>query len=247
LRSESNSAILGNMPFTQLTGLSSIPIGTWGNVGALYNTADYHRVQSTSEFHSFEWNLLNHASVCANNNWLYRGILGIRVLRFRDALQYSAHSSTNFGFSFDQLSYYLSTRNTFVGLQTGGSGEYCVTDKLRLALGANAGVGAVFIDADQEISTSTGVIAGHPGGGSFSYMNNDSDLSVFGEFDARMYYHISCNWRLSCGYRLLGLTGVALAQDQIPYAFTSLPELQSVKRDGGLLLHGLTLGAEFSY
>ncbi len=247
LISQTNVATLGNMPITQLTGLNSLPIPPWGSVGALYNDADYHRVERSSEFHSFEWNLLNHASVCANNSWLFRGIFGVRVMRFRDALQYSAHSSTNFGFGFDRMSYNIMTRNTFVGAQAGGSGEYCVTDKLRLGLGANAGLGTNFMDADQEIANSNGVLAPHPGGGNFSYMNSANDLSVFGEFDARLYYHVSCNWRLSCGYRVLGLTGVALAQNQIPYAFTSLPELNSVKRDGGLLLHGLTLGAEFSY
>jgi hypothetical protein len=52
---------------------------------------------------------------------------------------------------------------------------------------------------------------------------------------------------LSCGYRLLGISGFALAQHQIPYAFNRVDELNAVKRDGGLILHGLTLGAEFSY
>jgi len=244
LQSQTNSAILGNMPITQLAGLGLVTIGPWGNVDDVYNTADCHRIQRSSEFHSFEWNLLNHASVCANNNWLYRGIFGIRVMRLRDTLQYSAHSSTNFGFNFNQLNYDILTRNTFVGAQAGGSGEYCVTDKLRLGLGANAGVGTNFMEADQVISNSNGVLGVIPGIGNYSYMNEDTDLAVFGEFDARMYYHVSCNWRLSLGYRLLGLTGVALAQEQIPH---TLSDLNYVKRDGGLLLHGVTMGAEFSY
>lgn len=247
LESRSATATLGNMPVTQLTGLNAINIGPWGTVGSLYDMADYHQVQRSSEFHSFEWNLINHASTCGGSNLLYRGLLGLRVMRFRDALNYSAHSASAFGFGFDQLSYSLLTRNTFVGLQAGGAGEYCLTDRLRLSLGANAGLGQIFIDADQEIRTSTGVLAMHPSGGNFSYMNTANDLSVFGELDARVYYHLSCNWRLSAGYRVLGLTGVALAPQQIPYAFTDLAELNSVKRDGGLLLHGLTVGAEFSF
>lgn len=247
LESREAAATLGNMPVTQLTGLNSINIGPWGTVGGLYDMADYHQVQRSSEFHSFEWNLINHASTCGGGNMLYRGLLGLRVMRFRDALNYSAHSATGFGFGFDQLTYSLLTRNTFVGMQAGGAGEYCLTDRLRLSLGANAGVGQVFIDADQEIRTSTGVVATHPSGGNFSYMNTADNLAVFGELDARVYYHISCNWRLSAGYRVLGLTGVALAPQQIPYAFTDVAELNSVKRDGGLLLHGLTMGAEFSF
>lgn len=247
LESRTAAATLGNMPVTQLTGLNSINIGPWGTVDDLYDMADYHQVQRSSEFHSFEWNLINHASACGGGNMLYRGLLGLRVMRFRDALNYSAHSSTGFGFGFDQLTYSLLTRNTFVGMQAGGAGEYCLTDRLRLSLGANAGVGQVFIDADQEIRTSTGVVATHPAGGNFSYMNTADNLAVFGELDARVYYHISCNWRLSAGYRVLGLSGVALAPQQIPYAFTDVAELNSVKRDGGLLLHGLTVGAEFSF
>ncbi len=247
LESRTAAATLGNMPVTQLTGLNAINIGPWGTVGGLYDMADYHQVQRSSEFHSFEWNLINHASTCGGGNMLYRGLLGLRVMRFRDALNYSAYSSTGFGFGFDQLTYSLLTRNTFVGVQAGGAGEYCLTDRLRLSLGANAGVGQVFIDADQEIRTSTGVVATHPAGGNFSYMNTADNLAVFGELDARVYYHLSCNWRLSAGYRVLGLTGVALAPQQIPYAFTDVAELNSVKRDGGLLLHGLTVGAEFSF
>jgi hypothetical protein len=244
LQSQTNSAILGNMPITQLGGLNLVTIGPWGNVGPLYNMADYHRIARSSEFHSFEWNLINHASVCSNNNWLYRGIFGLRVMRFRDALNYSAHSATNFGFDFNQLNYNILTRNTFVGAQAGGSGEYCVTNKLRLSAGANAGIGTNFMEADQVISNSNGVLGVVPGFGNYSVMNDANDLAVFGEFDARMYYHVNCNWRLSLGYRVLGLAGVALAQEQIPH---TVSDLSYVKRDGGLLLHGLTMGAEFSY
>ncbi|MBL8889474.1 MAG: BBP7 family outer membrane beta-barrel protein [Planctomycetaceae bacterium] len=244
LLSQTNTATLGNMPITQLTGLNLVNIGPWGTAAGLFNTADYHSVQRSSEFHSFEWNLLNHASVCANNNWLYRGIFGLRVLRFRDALQYSAHSATGFGLGFNSVNYSILTRNTFLGAQAGGSGEYCVTDKLRLGVGANAGIGTNFMEADQTIANSNGVVGIVPGFGNYSIMNEDNDLAVFGEFDARMYYHVSCNWRLSVGYRLLGLAGVALAQEQIP---NTISDLSYVKRDGGLLLHGITLGAEFSY
>ncbi len=241
------SSTLGNMPVTQLNGLASIDIGPWGDVADLYNMADFHSVNRVSELHSFEWNLVNHASTCGSGNWLYRGILGTRVIRFRDRLDYSANSATNFGFDFDQVNYSLLTRNTFVGAQAGGSGEYCLTDKFRLGLGATAGVGQVFMDADQTISTSTGVLANHPGGGNFSYMNTANDLSMFGELDARVYYHLNSNMRLSAGYRFLGISGLALAQNQIPYAFTDVAELNSIKRDSGLILHGLSFGAEFSY
>lgn len=245
LASQTNAATLGNMPITRLTGLSLVNIGPWGTAGGLFNTADYHRIQRSSEFHNFEWNLINHASVCANNNWLYRGIFGVRVMRFRDALQYSAHSASGFGaLGFNAVNYNILTRNTFVGAQAGGSGEYCVTDKLRLGVGANAGIGTNFIEADQTIANSNGVVGVVPGFGNYSVMNDDNNLAAFGEFDARMYYHVSCNWRLSVGYRVLGLAGVALAQDQIPNAVS---DLSYVKRDGGLLLHGLTMGAEFSY
>lgn len=245
LGSQTNVVTLGNMPITQLTGLNLVNIGPWGTAGGLFNTADYHRIQRSSEFHNFEWNLINHASVCSNNNWLYRGIFGLRVMRFRDALQYSAHSASGFGaLGFTSVNYNILTRNTFVGAQAGGSGEYCVTDKLRLGVGANAGIGSNFIEADQTIANSNGVVGVVPGFGNYSIMNDDNDLAAFGEFDARMYYHVSCNWRLSLGYRVLGLAGVALAQDQIP---NTVSDLSYVKRDGGLLLHGLTMGAEFSY
>lgn len=246
LQARDAQTMIGNMPTTQLTGLGVLTL-PWGTVEGIYNMADEHTLRRTSELHSFEWNLVNHASNCGGGNWLYRTIFGLRAIRFRDRLDYSATSATNFGLGFDQINYGLLTRNTFVGAQAGGSGEYCVTNKLRLGLGATAGIGSVFIDADQEISTSTGVVAMHPSGGNFSYMNEANDLSVFGEFEGRILYHLTDSWRLSCGYRILGISGVALAQDQIPYAFSDLAEVTSVKRDSGLIVHGLTLGAEFSF
>lgn len=243
---DSNSATLGAMPTTEIDGLGDITVGTYGSAWPIYNDADTHTISRDSELHNIEANFVRFASGCGTSNFIFRSIAGLRVIRFNDGLGYSGFSASNFGFDFNTINYDIDVANTIVAGQVGGRGEYCLSDRLRLGFGSIVGIGGNSIDVDQNISTNTGVYGRNVLGNDFNYMNNDTDTSMFGELDTRLFYHINDNCRLSVGYRVFGITGVALAQDQIGRDFTDVQELNAIKRDGSVMYQGLTIGAEFS-
>lgn len=240
-------AQMTSMPRTEL-GLSGVAVGGAGDAWTLFNSADFHQIGRETEFHNFEFNLLRFASSCGcDRNIILRGIAGVRVIRFNDSLAYSAYSGSSFGSSFESLKLHSSVANTLVAGQLGGSGEYCITNRLRLSLGSKVGVGSNFIDADQCLVTADGIFGTNSSGNMYSYSNSESDLALFGELNTSLYYHVTDCVRLSVGYRLFGISGVALAQDQFPYDYSDENDINSINRDGGLLLHGLTVGAEFCH
>ena len=60
-------------------------------------------------------------------------------------------------------------------------------------------------------------------------------------------YQYNCNWRFFSGYRLLGISGVALAFDQIADANITPAQVGYVDSDGSIYLHGLQAGVECTY
>lgn len=70
-----------------------------------------------------------------------------------------------------------------------------------------------------------------------------SGMAFGGELGITGIYQINQNWGLRAGYNLIWLQGLALAPEQLDYTFT--PESgTALHRDGGLFLHGLSLGVE---
>lgn len=246
---DTSTSMFSAMPRTEYGGFSSYNVGAYGDAWTLYNSADYHQIGRESDFHSVELNLLRYASSCGPcRNVVFRGLGGVRVINFNDSLAYSAYSASSFGGSgFDTLSLSSDVSNTIIAAQLGGTGEYCLSNRFRLALGSKVGIGGNAIDSDQVFSSSSGVYAQDGMGDNYNYMLSDSDFAMFGEMNAQIYYHVSDCFRVSAGYRIFGISGVALSQEQLPYDFTDVNEISSINRDGSLIYSGFTLGAEYCF
>ena len=49
------------------------------------------------------------------------------------------------------------------------------------------------------------------------------------------------------GYRLMAATGVALADNQIPFYLNDIPAIQDIDRNGHLLMHGAFVGLTYCF
>ena len=72
----------------------------------------------------------------------------------------------------------------------------------------------------------------------YVFGSEDNDFAMLGELDFGVIYQMTCNTRLNFGYRGLGIAGIALAPNQIPYDFQDVREINQVNTDGSLILHG---------
>ena len=96
-----------------------------------------------------------------------------------------------------------------------------------------------------------------PVGGDVRFVNNgaapfnitaeEDNVSVLGELRAGVSYRYNCRWSIYGGYRLMGITGLALGFDQIPTSFNSPAQTAYVASDGSIFLHGLQIGVECNY
>ncbi|MCS5584026.1 MAG: hypothetical protein NZ777_10980, partial [Pseudomonadales bacterium] len=53
--------------------------------------------------------------------------------------------------------------------------------------------------------------------------------------------------KFTAGYRIMGVTGMAFATDQIPASFAEAAMGQSVAADGSLILHGAYMGIDWNF
>ena len=99
-------------------------------------------------------------------------------------------------------------------------------------------------DLDGEIAqVNAGTAAGRP----FSYNDEKNDVAFLGELDFGVLYNLSSRARLRLGVKVLGVSGVALAADQLPFDYSDPDELSRANSNGSLLLGGGYYGLEFCF
>ena len=80
-----------------------------------------------------------------------------------------------------------------------------------------------------------------------NHSSSDNQFSLLGQFNAGLSMQISRRLRAQVGYQLMGISGVSLAGDQVPYNFGHAYDLENSDLNGSLLLQGLYYGGEFCF
>ncbi len=236
---------------TTLTGLGQIDFnGQW--VDAIYNSADDWRIYRDTTIHNLEWNVLRNGGsargYCGNQvnlEWM----AGFRWFHFEEAFRYGTFTS-NAAYP-AQLFYDVSARNNLLGFQLGGRTEHCLTDRLSLSIGTKVGIYNNDIKHRQSIHDDAGMFAvigaGPYAGQDYRFESRKDDVSMLGEIDLGLNYRLGNCWRANVGWRAIGVSGIALAVDQIPYNFTDSLNVNRVESNGNLLLHGAYFGLERAF
>ena len=107
------------------------------------------------------------------------------------------------------------------------------------------------VDSSQNIVNDQGQYAqigvGPFAGDDYNFSYTTDDLSLMGEVELSLIFQLSRCWRLTSSYRAMGLTGMALAGEQIPRNFDFPPDFAEPKNDNSLLLNGWVFGLEWSH
>lgn len=242
---------ISDTPFTVLDGLSLIqhdPAGT--SVQGVFNVAGAHELCRSNRMHNVEINRLINVG---NFNGLffrnasYELLHGARWFEFDEVFEYSAISTV----APTRLDYRITSRNTLMGYQFGGRGSHFVTDRLQLISGVRFGLFNNHIRHRQRMSDETGFVSyinsGPNAGMPYDFSSSKNDLATLGELDLGLGYLLSNRCRAVVGYRLIGVTGLALAPNQIPVNFTDVNQIERINSNSGLLLHGFFGGLNFCF
>jgi hypothetical protein len=233
--------------------LRPLNIGT-DNVNDLFDAAAAHRVRRDYEVHNVELNLIVGGTPCGPScGWNFSYLAGVRYFQFREDFQYaSADANPVFGADPANEAYYdIDVDNDMVGFQLGARGDYYLTPSLRLYAAPKFGIYGNHMRQHSRIYNANGTAVVGPGnplaGQEFDIRSSKTVTSFLGELDAGLNYQITPHWSAALGYRVVVVSNVALATDQIPDNFGDLPGVADIDYNATLIVHGAYARVQFSW
>ena len=138
--------------------------------------------------------------------------------------------------------------NQLVGFQLGCSMNWLVGCKWNVFADTNLGVYGNQIDMYQRVygGDNNGAIRFVGSGNGAAVRSSKTEASFMGEARLGVGYQVSCNCRLTAAYRIISLSGIALAQDQ-QTSFINEELLTHIDNNSSLVLQGLQTGVEWKY
>jgi len=212
-----------------------------------------HRVQRDYEVHNIELNLLGYSFCSPCSRWQMNWLAGVRYIRFDEDFLYSTDPwDTVFTGDPHELHYAIDVENNLIGFQIGGRVNRCCWRNLNVFADTRVGIYGNHMEHRSAIYGSNGSAYVNdptlPYFGQHACIDSDKDdVSVVGELLLGVDWQVSCHWSVGVGYRVLGISGVALAPNQVPIYLSDLDSLARVDSNGDLILHGGFLSVEYSH
>ena len=145
----------------------------------------------------------------------------------------------------------MNLTNDLFGFQLGGGLSYCVTDRLTAYSIAKFGVFDNHVTQTQQVFNTAGnatINNGPFNGQEFNVHSSDNVLSCAGQFDVGGRYAITNNWSVNFGYRVVGLSGVAISEvNAIHNQFQNVDGIRSQQTTGSFILHGGFAGVTYCF
>ncbi len=230
--SASVSDITGN-PATALSStigfgstlINGLPASTY------FNNAQEQAIWRRDRTDNFEMNV--QSGTYTTGNLQVAGLMGFRYFRFSDSLTYG---SASFGNSFtsngggDAAYLNFQCHNSLYGGQLGAILSSLMTRRVTVFAVPKVGVyGNTMVDLQQ-------IYGGSTVNSPVSYFHtNKTDVSVLSELDTGVTWACNANVKIICGYRVISVTNLALADNQFG-------AYNHVEQSGSLILHGAFLG-----
>jgi hypothetical protein len=218
-----------------------------------FDGAAEHRLWRRDEFHNLEINLLREQLACGcNSPWDVGWSVGVRYFRFEESLKFgSLMNGYNWGDNDGACEAYLSDRtaNNLVGVQCGFDAAYNLVPGchgVRLFVSPKVGLYGNCIDQTFEAHTGDGIDGTGPYG-SFPVHSTRSGVSFLTQIDVGADWQFARNWSLRGGYRVMAITGMALADDQFPQYMVDIPAIADIQHYGSLVLHGAFVGVTYCF
>ena len=221
--------------------------------------AEEQTLQRRNEFHNVEVNLIREQLAWAvDSPWDIGWSAGVRYFRFEEALTYSSLRQNGSWATLADSAYFSNdVTNDLVGFQFGFDAAYNLCNGLRAYITPKVGIYDNFIN-----STSQARLGDGTAGVSYykdpytlsdptSYQpaphGTKTSLAFLMQIDLGLDWQFSRNWSARAGYRVVAVTGMALADEQFPQYMCDIPDMQRVQNNSSLVLHGAVLGLTYNF
>jgi hypothetical protein len=228
-------------PINLNTQSGSVMIGAQTAASFFDNSPD-QKIWRSDRVNNFELNLLQ-SSFVNTGRLQITALAGFRYFRFDERLTYG---SVAFGHNFgdnggaDEAYLGFGCSNNLFGAQLGAYFNYMLTNRLGLFFIPKAGIYGNQMNCRAQLYAGDGTQG-------FDISSHKSDISFLGELDGGLNWAINNSWRAYLGYRVVGVAGVALGDNQfLPYLADNAGFAQ-VKQNGDLILHGAMAGVTWVF
>ena len=213
-----------------------------------YSAEDYfdgslrHDLWRRDYFQNIEINFWRIPYVSPGQRCMASWMAGVRYLRFTDDLVFGAVSGSTTIPQIYGAEAYLDTKmvNNMVGVQTGARLNYFITRTVSLYTQPVVGVFG-------NHAMSTMHLYDQFGNQGFDNRGALNDVALLGQLDLGTQWFLTPRWSVFVAYRVIGLTGVALADNQIPTYWNDTPAMRDVHSNGSLILSGGVFGAWYAF
>jgi hypothetical protein len=208
-----------------------------------FDNAHEHALWRKDGFNNFEWNAMRRATFgCCAPRLMFTGFAGVRYFRFQDGLIFGAVNSNNFSDAGGAFAAYLNTgvTNSLVGIQLGTRIDYFVLPRVRLYAQPMMGLFGNQVSMREHLYSGDGMQG-------FDVLARRSTVSTLGQIDIGAGYQITPRFSAFAAYRLMGVTRVGLADNQIPAFWADQQGMSQIKTNGDLILHGVMMGGMWNF
>ncbi len=172
-------------------------------------------------------------------------VCGVRFLKFDEEFQNSVMFYD--GMTEGSLYHDIEVDNQLYGFQLGSNINWAISCKWDVFCDSMMGVYNNRAEVYQRVYGGEGDVTFIDDGMPAAVRSKKDDIAFMGELRWGLGYQVSCNCRLTLAYRVMAVTGVAMAVEQIPGNWSGAQHVAWVDSNDSLILHGLQLGAEFKY
>lgn len=244
------STLNSNLAFTGLTYDSTVGAGAVP-VDDFFTDSQYMSITRSFDYRNFEANFLRLPYTLGSCGGGARLALlaGFRYFQadeslklFSDDLNEIPGDDPN-----HELCYTNEVENRLAGFQVGGLLNYQMTSRLSGQVGSKVGIYNNRMRQTQAVFGGAGGAIIASSAQPFGLVSKKDDVAFLGEFDAGLAYCVNSNWRLSGGYKVLAISGYADSVNQIPGNIADISTTGLIQDNNSLILHGIYVGAEYSW
>ncbi len=220
-------------------------------VANYFDNAAEHRLSRSNELHNVELNIIEGQLPSGGcGPWSHRMLFGVRYFKFDEDLTFSTldlGGTWGGNGGLDQVALSDSVKNDLVGVQLGCLFERQVGCRTRFFVTPKFGVYNNRVEHRFDLRRGDGTAAMPTAfsgvSGSYPVESRTDVVSFLSEANIGLQYQASARWTLFGGYRVVVLTNVGLADNQIPQFIVDIPEIADIDTDGSLVLQGAFFGA----
>jgi hypothetical protein len=220
-----------------------------------FDNAAEHRLWRRDDVQSLEINFIRGqwANVCGSN-WDFAFSVGPRFFRFEEDLRFgSLCNGATWGLDGGAWEAYLDDRitNSLWGGQVGlDLGYNFCGGALRLFITPKVGAYNNYITNYFQANLGNGTVAttgssGVPG--TYPVSSSTNSFAIMSQADVGVEWFFARRWSARIGYRVLAISGIGLADNQIPPYIVDIPAIADIDTNGDLILHGAFATLTFNF